>query len=65
MSKNRFNLPILLTLPTPTDENEWGGGTGLGGEHGTPMSFSSWLNSQWKADSDHDGDFDEYDYGDW
>lgn len=63
MSKNKFNLPILLSNPEPTDDNQWGGGTGLGGENPVPMAYNSWINSQWFHDYGTNGpDFMDYVY---
>lgn len=65
MSRNRFNLPIILTIPTPTDENDIGGGTGHGSTSEVPIDYNAWLHSQWCSDLNLDNDTDEVDYAMW
>lgn len=59
--------PFILLSGTPGDDVVIGGGTGQGGV--TPpvsaMSYSDWLNSDWKEDLIQDGTINEDDYAVW
>lgn len=64
MAKKRFIAPFVLMSSTPTDETEYGGGTGQTTTDPFPCSFADYQ-SMFEYDHDMDGDMDFDDYGQW
>ena len=64
-----FDPFILLTDPVsdPANPAVTGGGSGQGGHTvgASPMSFDSWMASDWMDDYIQDGSIDMYDYAAW